>query len=184
MKLVPRAASVCSASLALRNSSPPGCCFPSKPRCLYNGMLIMLERLQNAPQPLQFNDCRLLARLSVHANDERFLGGHRCFDSFPQFRWLRSVRKEKSWFLPWVDKIRASLGGPLCFVLHHCSLRSGRSLSNEGLPHTHNSDMSSHLAEQRGSKTLRSCRGTADKGEERGGRETRRSGWDSSLPFA
>lgn len=47
-----------------------------------------------------------------------------------------------------------------------------------GLPHTHNSNMSFHLAKQKGLKTLKSCRGMADKRKESGGRETKCSGWD------
>lgn len=84
-------------AFALWASSLPGCCL-SKPGCLYNGMLIKLQRLQNAQQPLQFNDCQLLTHLSFHANDGTYLWGAQVVDSFTRFKWLTNERKERVGF--------------------------------------------------------------------------------------
>lgn len=66
-------------------------------------------------------------------------GGHRCFDSFTQFKWLRKERKGRVGFSSECVKWgRRSVGlSVLCSAIGFFgSFRSGRSLSNEGLPRT------------------------------------------------
>lgn len=181
--LVPTAASVCLASFALRTSSPPGCC-PSKPRCLYNGMLIMLGRLQNAPQPLQFNDCKLLTRLSVHANGDRFLGGTGVLAaSLSLSGWGTYVKKELVSSVTVQNKSVARQASLFCapppFV--HWGV-GGRWVMRGSLTHIIQTCLSTWQSKE-ARKRWAPAEGRQTK-ESRAAAETKRSGWDLSLPLA